>query len=155
MSSRQKKIITYGTFDLFHVGHVRLLKRIAALGDHLTVGVSSDEFNTGKGKKSAIAYEQRAEIVAACRYVDAVIPENAWDQKRNDISAYGINIFAMGDDWAGRFDDLLDLCEVVYLPRTDGISSTSVKSYLASNHRDDVLAAKHAAETLAEIIGRL
>ena len=105
-----KTVITYGTFDLFHVGHVRLLKRLADLGDRLIVGCSTDDFNAMKGKKTAMPYEQRVELLRACRYVDDVFPEQKWEQKRDDIERTGANIFAMGDDWAGRFDDLIDIC---------------------------------------------
>ena len=127
-----RKVITYGTFDLFHVGHVRLLQRLADLGDHLTVCVSTDAFNAIKGKHATISYQDRAEIVAACSYVDCVLPENDWQQKRGDIIAHGIDIFAMGDDWIGKFDHLSDLCEVVYLPRTEEISTTSLRAYLGA-----------------------
>ncbi|WP_406870579.1 adenylyltransferase/cytidyltransferase family protein [Thioclava sp. 'Guangxiensis'] len=126
------KVITYGTFDLFHHGHVRLLQRLADLGDHLTVAVSTDEFNAIKGKRSSIPYAHRAEIVAACRYVDEVIPEEHWEQKRRDIERLEIDIFAMGDDWAGHFDDLSDLCEVIYLERTKDVSSTEIKLFVRS-----------------------
>ena len=125
-----KKVITYGTFDLFHVGHVRLLERLASLGDHLTVCISTDTFNAGKGKVAVMPYDQRAELVAACRFVDKVIAEESWDQKRDDIRREKIDIFAMGDDWEGKFDDLKDLCEVVYLPRTKDISTTALKTVI-------------------------
>ena len=130
-SSRPKTILTYGTFDLFHVGHVRLLQRIAEMGDRLIVGCSSDEFNAIKGKKTVIPYEHRAEILRACRYVDKVIPENDWAQKPDDIRKYDVDMFVMGDDWAGKFDDLSAYCTVHYLPRTPSISSTNVKETLA------------------------
>lgn len=143
-----KRIITYGTFDLFHIGHVRLLKRLAALGDHLTVCVSTDEFNAVKGKKTVIPYAQRAEIVAACRYVDHVIPENDWAQKRDDIVRERIDVFAMGDDWSGKFNDLSDLCEVFYLPRTEDISSTSLKAFMDALRSEQLLEIKHLIETL-------
>lgn len=143
-----KRIITYGTFDLFHIGHVRLLKRLAALGDHLTVCVSTDEFNEIKGKKTVIPYAQRAEIVAACRYVDSVIAENEWAQKRDDIVREKIDVFAMGDDWSGKFNDLGDLCEVFYLPRTEDISSTSLKSFMEALRTEQLLEIKHLIETL-------
>ena len=126
-----KTVITYGTFDLFHVGHIRLLKRLRALGDELIVGLSSDEFNLIKGKNSFFSYEERAEILESCKYVTKVFPEHNWEQKRNDIKKYNATIFAMGDDWQGKFDELTDLCEVVYLPRTEDISTTTIKSALA------------------------
>ena len=125
-------VITYGTFDLFHFGHVRLLRRMRELGDRLVVGCSSDEFNKMKGKKTVIPYCQRREILMACRYVDDVFPENNWEQKRDDITREGAAIFGMGDDWCGKFDDLSDITQVVYLPRTDGISTTELKEYMRS-----------------------
>lgn len=125
-----KTVITYGTFDLFHIGHVRLLERARELGDRLIVGVSSDEFNKIKGKSSAFPYAHRSDIVRALRCVDEVFPENDWGQKADDIRKYGADILVMGHDWTGKFDDLQDLCEVVYLPRTEGISSTEVKQAL-------------------------
>lgn len=125
-----KTVLTYGTFDLFHIGHLRLLQRLSAMADRLVVGISSDEFNAIKGKKCTIPYDHRAEIVSNLRMVDSVFPENSWDQKRGDIQRFDVDIFAMGDDWAGKFDDLGDLCEVVYLPRTPEISSTGIKDTL-------------------------
>tara|TARA_Y100001956_G_C4070261_1_gene163597 strand:- start:309 stop:827 length:519 start_codon:yes stop_codon:yes gene_type:complete len=133
-----KTVITYGTFDLFHVGHIRLLKRLSELGDRLVVGLSSDDFNELKGKKSFFSYEERAEIVGACKYVDEVFPEHNWEQKLSDVKKYNVDIFAMGDDWEGKFDFLKDLCEVVYLPRTEDISTTSIKSTLASYDRQEL-----------------
>ncbi|WP_057876905.1 glycerol-3-phosphate cytidylyltransferase [Liquorilactobacillus aquaticus] len=128
-----KRVITYGTFDLLHKGHVRLLKRAAALGDHLTVGVSTDEFNAIKGKKAYTSYEDRKYILEAIKYVDDVIPEENWDQKINDVIKYNIDLFVMGDDWKGKFDFLEDYCQVVYLPRTEGISTTKIKDDLGMN----------------------
>ncbi|GAJ27297.1 glycerol-3-phosphate cytidylyltransferase [Liquorilactobacillus sucicola DSM 21376 = JCM 15457] len=128
-----KRVITYGTFDLLHKGHVRLLKRAAALGDHLTVGVSTDEFNAIKGKKAYTSYEDRKYILEAIKYVDQVIPEQNWDQKINDVIKYKIDLFVMGDDWKGKFDFLKDYCEVVYLPRTKGISTARIKDDLGMN----------------------
>ncbi|KRL37146.1 glycerol-3-phosphate cytidylyltransferase [Liquorilactobacillus uvarum DSM 19971] len=130
---KMKRVITYGTFDLLHKGHVRLLKRAAALGDHLTVGVSTDEFNAIKGKKAYTSYEDRKYILEAIRYVDDVIPEENWDQKINDVIKYNIDLFVMGDDWKGKFDFLEDYCQVVYLPRTEGISTTKIKDDLGMN----------------------
>jgi len=126
-----KTIITYGTFDLFHVGHIRLLKKLSMLGDKLIVGISSDEFNEGKGKKSFFSYEERAEIVESCKYVTTVFPEHNWQQKRNDIIKYQADVFAMGDDWEGKFNELDDICEVIYLPRTEDISTTGIKNALS------------------------
>jgi glycerol-3-phosphate cytidylyltransferase len=124
------KIITYGTFDLFHIGHLRLLKRVKELGDHLSVSISTDEFNSVKGKKTLIPYEQRKEIVENIKCVDLVIPETCWEQKIEDIKKYEIDIFAMGRDWEGKFDFLKEYCEVVYLPRTEDISSTEIKKQM-------------------------
>ena len=124
-------VITYGTFDVFHVGHLRLLERAKTLcGEDglLTVAVSSDRFNwEEKRKKCVISDSQRMEIVRALRCVDRVIVEDSWEQKREDIKRYDIDVFVMGDDWEGKFDELSDLCKVVYLPRTPGISSTAIK----------------------------
>lgn len=123
-------VLTYGTFDLFHIGHLRLIERLAAMGDRLIVGVSTDEFNAGKGKKSVVSYDDRAAIVGAIKGVDLVLPERAWEQKRADIVEHGVDVFVMGDDWTGKFDDLSDVCEVRYLPRTSGVSSTDIKEML-------------------------
>lgn len=122
-----KRVITYGTFDILHYGHINLLKRARTLGDYLIVALSSDEFNKIKNKKSYYTFEQRKSILEACRYVDLVIPENNWEQKREDIQKYQADIFVMGDDWKGKFDFLSDLCEVIYLPRTPDISTSKVK----------------------------
>ncbi|MFZ3583821.1 glycerol-3-phosphate cytidylyltransferase [Loktanella sp. DJP18] len=122
-----KKIITYGTFDTLHYGHILLLQRARALGDHLTVALSSDAFNRIKGKASHFDYTQRRAMLEAIRHVDVIIPEDNWEQKRKDVTAYGIHIVIMGDDWTGKFDFLSDLCEVIYLPRTPSISSTAIK----------------------------
>lgn len=123
-------VLTYGTFDLFHIGHLRLLERLRTLGDRLIVGVSTDEFNQAKGKQSLIPYADRAAIVAAIRGVDLVIPETGWDQKERDIAAHAVDIFAMGDDWAGKFDHLSSLCQVMYFDRTAGISTTIIRGLM-------------------------
>ncbi|WP_079579678.1 glycerol-3-phosphate cytidylyltransferase [Ligilactobacillus acidipiscis] len=130
-----KRVITYGTFDLLHYGHINLLKRAKALGDYLVVAISSDEFNwEKKHKKTYFTYEQRKQLVEAIRYVDLVIPEENWDQKVTDVHKYDIDTFAIGDDWAGKFDFLKDEgVEVVYLPRTPEISTTQIKSDLNKN----------------------
>ena len=125
-----RKVITYGTFDLFHVGHLNILKRAKAQGDYLVVAVSSDAFNAGKGKKAYYSQEDRMEILKAIKYVDEVILEESWDQKIRDVKEHDIDVFVMGDDWKGKFDFLKDYCEVVYLPRTEGISSTQLKEEL-------------------------
>lgn len=122
------RVITYGTFDLFHLGHLRILQRAKALGDYLIVAVSTDEFNQIKGKKCTYPYEQRAEILKAIIYVDEVIPEKNWEQKIDDIKKHKVDLFVMGDDWQGKFDFLKEYCSVVYLPRTEGISSTEIKN---------------------------
>lgn len=125
-----KKVLTYGTFDLLHKGHIRLLKRAKALGDYLIVAISTDEFNAIKGKKSYFSYEDRKEILEAIKYVDEVIPETNWEQKICDVRENNVDIFVMGDDWKGKFDFLKEYCEVVYLPRTEGISATKIKKDL-------------------------
>ncbi|MCL6632941.1 MAG: glycerol-3-phosphate cytidylyltransferase [Alicyclobacillus herbarius] len=127
-----KKVLTYGTFDLLHWGHINLLKRARALGDYLVVGLSTDEFNAEKNKKAYYNYENRKLILEAIRYVDEVIPEVSWEQKVRDVIEHNIDIFVMGDDWRGKFDFLKEYCEVVYLPRTIGISSTQIKQDLLS-----------------------
>jgi glycerol-3-phosphate cytidylyltransferase len=130
-----KKILTYGTFDLLHNGHINLLKRAKDLGDFLIVGLSSDEFNMIKNKKAYHDYENRKLILESIRYVDKVIPEHTWEQKVKDIVNNNIDIFVMGDDWEGKFDFLSDYCEVIYLPRTIGISTTKIKDDLLEKVR--------------------
>ena len=125
-----KTVLTYGTYDLFHIGHVNLLERSKALGDKLIVGVSSDEFNATKGKKSLFPYQHRASIVEAMRCVDLVFPEKSWEQKISDIKKYNVDVFVMGSDWEGKFDFLREYCEVVSLERTESISSTQLKRSL-------------------------
>ncbi len=126
-----KRVITYGTFDVLHYGHINLLKRAKALGDYLIVALSTDEFNSIKHKQSFYTYEQRKLLLEACRYVDLIIPENNWEQKIDDVKKYQADVFVMGDDWKGKFDFLKDFCEVVYLPRTPDVCSTNTKAYLA------------------------
>ena len=123
-------VITYGTFDLFHIGHLRLLKRVKELGNHLSVSISTDKFNSVKGKKTLIPYQQRKEIVENIKCVDLVIPETCWEQKIEDVKSHSIDVFAMGADWEGKFDFLKDYCEVIYLPRTEDISSTEIKKQM-------------------------
>lgn len=125
-----KTILTYGTFDFLHVGHIRLLQRARELGDYLIVGLSTDEFNQVKHKSAFIPYAQRKEILAAIKYVDLIIPECSWEQKAQDVLSHNVDIFVMGDDWAGEFDFLQEHCQVVYLPRTQDISSSSLKGQL-------------------------
>jgi glycerol-3-phosphate cytidylyltransferase len=129
----QRRVLTYGTYDLLHYGHIRLLKRAAALGDSLLVGLSTDEFNAQKGKDAFYPYAERCEMLSAVRYVDYIFPETAWEQKRHDIITYGIDVVVMGSDWKGspHFEELRDICEVVFLEYTFGISTTEVKKLLA------------------------
>lgn len=129
-----KKVITYGTFDLLHYGHINLLKRVKQMGDYLVVCLSTDEFNkNSKNKECYFSYEIRKQLLESIRYVDLVIPENNWDQKIDDIKEFGIDTFVMGDDWKGKFDFLKDYCEVIYLPRTKEISTTKIKKDLEKN----------------------
>ncbi len=127
-----KRVLTYGTFDLLHYGHINLLRRAKALGDYLIVALSTDDFNELKGKKAYHDYETRKKMLEAIRYVDLVIPEENWEQKIDDVKKYQVDIVVMGSDWAGssKFDYLKDYCEVVYLPRTEGISTTKIKEEL-------------------------
>lgn len=127
-----KRILTYGTYDLLHYGHIRLLKRAKSLGDYLIVALSTEEFNELKGKKTYHNYQTRKEMLESIRYVDLVIPEETWEQKINDIKEYKIDTVVMGSDWAGsdKFDYLKEYCEVIYLDRTEGISTTKIKKDL-------------------------
>ncbi|EGR1835810.1 glycerol-3-phosphate cytidylyltransferase [Vibrio cholerae] len=145
-------IITYGTFDLFHVGHARLLQRLKAMGDKLVVGLSSDEFNLKKGKKSFFSYEERKEILLSTKYVDEVFMESKWEQKINDIVSYNADIFAIGDDWKGKFDFLSEYCDVVYLERTDNISTTQIKSGLEKITNKDIEQLESKIHEIFEII---
>ena len=147
-----KTVITYGTFDLFHVGHVRLLSRLRDLGDHLVVGLSTDEFNQIKGKKVVIPYEQRKEVLLSCRNVDGVFPERNWEQKEQDIMREKADVFAMGDDWAGKFDHLSDLVQVIYLPRTKDVSTTEVKDLVASLKYEKLEEIRHVSARLNSLI---
>ncbi len=132
-----KKVITYGTYDLLHPGHINLLRRAKERGDYLIVGLSTDAFNSVKQKKSFYTYEERKMVLEAVRYVDEVIPETCWEQKLHDIRHLDVDVFVMGDDWRGKFDELMAYCEVVYLPRTDGISTTSIITNLRSGTERD------------------
>ena len=126
-----KKVLTYGTFDLLHRGHINLLKRASELGDYLVVAVSSDEFNAIKDKKSINSFEDRKYILESLRYVDEVIREDNWEQKIPDVKEHEIDVFVIGDDWAGKFDELKEFCDVVYLSRTPDISTTQIKEVLS------------------------
>lgn len=146
-----KTVITYGTFDMFHIGHLKLLRRLSEMGDKVIVAVSTDEFNELKGKKTLIPYDQRAAIVEAIDCVDLVIPEESWEQKLSDVKRYQVDVFAIGEDWKGKFDFLEELCEVVYLPRTKNISTTDLKRSLKrflSISQDDLRKAFEVLELL-------
>ncbi len=130
-----KTILTYGTYDLLHEGHIKLLKRAKALGDFLIVGLSTDEFNKTKGKNSFISYQQRKIVLEAIKYVDKVIPENDWVQKIRDIKKYKVDIFVMGDDWKDKFDDLNKFCKVKYLKRTKNVSTTDLKKDIINKNK--------------------
>ena len=146
-----KVVLTYGTFDMFHIGHLNLLNRLKKLGDTLIVGISTDEFNIIKGKKTLIPYEQRVKIVENIKCVDLVISEIDWNQKIEDIKKYSVDIFAMGDDWKGKFDSLEEYCEVHYLPRTENVSTSNLKKSLnkfLSVPREDIL---NAFDILAQL----
>jgi glycerol-3-phosphate cytidylyltransferase len=147
-----KVVLTYGTFDLFHVGHLNLLKRAKTLGDYLIVGVSTDDFNAGKGKRTIIDFKDRIEIVRSIRYVDQAIPESSWEQKIPDIQRFNVDTFVIGDDWRGKFDFLKNFCEVVYLPRTTGISSSSLKSLLNKFENSQIQEMRNALEIISAAI---
>ncbi|MDE4306142.1 glycerol-3-phosphate cytidylyltransferase [Phaeobacter gallaeciensis] len=152
-----KTVLTYGTFDLFHAGHIRLLKRARSLGDRLIVGCSTDEFNALKGKQSVFSYEDRALIVGACKFVDLVIPESSWQQKSDDIRKYDVDIFTIGDDWIGKFDHLSEEtgCAVTYLTRTPDISTTDVKSAIQQLCDDKKRSILGAVDHLRQCVDRL
>jgi len=122
-----KRIVTYGTFDIMHIGHINMLRRARGLGDELYVGLSSDSFNMIKNKKSVLDYENRKIVLESLRYVNFVFPEENWEQKHTDVKKYGIDTFVIGDDWEGKFDFLRDYCNVLYLPRTPSISTSMLK----------------------------
>ncbi|MBU6112328.1 MULTISPECIES: glycerol-3-phosphate cytidylyltransferase [Mammaliicoccus] len=128
-----RRVITYGTYDLLHYGHIELLRRAKQYGDYLIVALSTDEFNKLKNKKSYYNYEQRKMMLESIRYVDLVIPENIWEQKVDDVKTFKVDTFLMGHDWEGEFDFLKDECEVIYLKRTEGISTTQIKKELYGN----------------------
>lgn len=128
-----KRVLTYGTFDLLHRGHINLLKHCKHLGNYLIVGLSTDEFNTYKNKTACYSYKHRKYILEAIKYVDEVIAEDCWEQKIDDVIKYNIDLFVMGDDWKGKFDFLIPYCEVKYVPRTIGISTTDIKTKIKNN----------------------
>lgn len=152
-----KTVLTYGTFDLFHVGHVRLLRRLRAMGDRLVVSCSTDEFNAIKGKKSIFTYEDRSEILRSCKYVDLVIPEEDWEQKVSDIITHNVDIFAMGDDWSGKFDYLEEEtgCTVTYLARTPDVSTTQVKQVVGKITEEKKTALINQVSALLEQIEKM
>ena len=127
-----KRVLTYGTFDLLHYGHINILRRAKELGDYLVVALSTDEFNAQKGKVAYHSYETRKKMLEAIRYVDLVIPENSWEQKLDDVKTYHIDTVVMGSDWAGsdKFDYLKEYCDVVFFERTPGVSTTQIKNDL-------------------------
>lgn len=151
----KKTIITYGTFDLLHVGHIRLLKRIKKLGGNLIVGLSTDEFNLVKGKKSIYSFADRKEILESLEYVDKVIPENNWEQKLTDIKNHKVDLFVMGDDWSGKFDYLQEFAEVFYLPRTQGISTTDVKKVVSKISEEKKQTLKNLLSEATKIIDKI
>lgn len=147
-----KTILTYGTFDLLHIGHLNMLERLSAMGDRLVVGISSDEFNLLKGKQSINSYSERARIVAALKCVDEVFSEDSWNQKESDIKRFNVDVFGIGDDWKGKFDELSDYCEVVYLERTPSISTTSLKQTLTTLDDATVEKIKEGLDSVLDIV---
>jgi glycerol-3-phosphate cytidylyltransferase len=155
MGKNKKKTIaiTYGTFDMFHIGHLKLLQRIKDMCDYLIVAVSTDEFNKQKGKKILIPYKQRALIVENIKCVNKVIAENSWEQKKYDIKKYDVNLLVMGDDWSSKFDFLSKYCKIIYIPRTQNISTTKLKKSLSaflSVSKEDILKAFEVIEILKQ-----
>ncbi len=148
---KRKVVLTYGTFDMFHVGHLRLLKRAKEFGDELIVAVSTDKFNMKKNKKVLIPFEQRKEIVESVKYVDRCIAETTWEQKVEDIKRHNVDVLVMGDDWRGKFDYLNEYCEVIYVERTQNISTTQLKKSLTnflSIPKEDIIKAFEVIEIL-------
>lgn len=150
-SAARPLILTYGTFDLFHFGHLRLFERLASAGYRLGVGVSTDDFNIIKGKEAVVPFRERLSIVESIRHVDFAFPEETWEQKELDIRRYGAAALAMGSDWVGKFDDLP--CEVVYLERTSGISSTALREAITAIVNDSSPAAPAEVERLRRLLG--
>ena len=151
----KKTSITYGTFDLSHIGHIKLFQRIKEFSSTLIVAVSTDEFNLTKGKKSIIPFENRFEIIKNLRCVDIVIPETSWEQKVKDIIEYKVNALVMGSDWTGEFDFLKNYCEVIYLPRTEGVSTTLIKNSISDLKNINVESINNALNLLQQIRSQL
>ncbi len=145
-NKKYRTAITYGTYDLFHIGHLELIKKIRGMADRVIVAVSTDVFNEQKGKRTVIPFEQRIEIVNNIKGVDLVIAESSWEQKEHDIKKYGVDLFVIGDDWAGEFDFLKGLCDVKYLERTKDISSTSLKLILSNLDKSKIKELKGVLE---------
>jgi glycerol-3-phosphate cytidylyltransferase len=148
-------VITYGTFDLMHIGHLNLLERLSDMGDKLIVAVSSDEFNQVKGKQCLYSYEERARIVGALRCVDQVIPEDSWQQKEQDMHTHQVDVFGIGNDWEGKFDHLKSVCKVIYLPRTPTISSTQLKHSLSKIDPETIQKLKQGLDGVLDIVKAL
>ena len=149
-----KTVLTYGTFDLFHIGHVKLLRRLRSMGNRLVVGCSTDDFNAKKGKQCVIPYVDRVDILQSCRYVDEVFPEENWEQKLSDIKKFNATIFAMGDDWSGKFDYLQEEtgCLVTYVARTPGVSTTDLKGVLRAIDQEKIASIKHVVDNLKGLL---
>lgn len=149
-----KTILTYGTFDLFHIGHLRLLERLRDMGDQLVVGVSTDEFNVSKGKKTVVPFQDRLAIIRGLRCVNFAFAETCWEQKAGDITEYQVAVLGMGSDWQGKFDQLSNLCEVIYLPRTEGVSSTQIRNSLKVLSSEHITELKQALDLMSTIVAR-
>lgn len=150
--TKHRTLITYGTFDLLHTGHLNLLEKLGSMCDHLIVAVSTDEFNAIKGKRCIVPYEDRARLVSSLRVVNQVIPESNWEQKRIDILKYKVDMFAIGSDWAGKFDDLQDIVQVLYLPRTEGISTTEIKDIISKTKDEKIFAIKNTLQHALDLL---
>lgn len=150
-----KTILTYGTFDLLHTGHLNLLEKLSKMGDRLFVGVSTDEFNELKGKNSLFDYDSRARLVNALSCVDLVFPENEWTQKEKDIERFDVDVLGMGDDWKGQFDNLKSHCKIVYLPRTQNISSTILRQSLSRISSDRLQEIKKGLDDVMSLVNTI
>lgn len=140
VQSSERRVLTYGTFDQFHVGHARFLRRLTSFGDRLIVGLATDDFSARKGKPAVTSFEERREVLLACRYVDHVISETDWDQMRTDIVNYDVSLLAAGDNYAGRYDDLRDLTQVLYLPRMNGPDAAALNDVPAVQYSENNVA---------------